>query len=160
MPNIKKERISLKHSQSAWEDAVINLELKDTGNITSSIFHKPTAFLTLRPHISCWQDMSHFFLNLVREFWTEALGAAPRAAYKASHVCAGFDRLDLCHTFYEGIFGEFGHPTATLSSFSRSHHSTCAISLPDAWPLPPEQAPTQLLVCPHWVKSFSAWGGL
>ena len=61
----KKERISLKHSQSAWEDAVINLELRDTGNITLSIFHKSSAFLMLKPHVSCWQDMSHFFLNLL-----------------------------------------------------------------------------------------------
>lgn len=156
----KKERISLKHSQSAWEDAVINLELRDTGNITSSIFHKSTAFLTLRPHISCWQDISHFFLNLVREYWTEARRAAPRVANNASLVCVGFDLLHLCYAFYEGVSGETGHPTVELSGLSRSHHTTCTISLPDAWLLPPEQAPTQLLVCPHWMNSFSAWGGL
>lgn len=153
----KKERISLKHSQSAWEDAVINLELRDTGNITLSIFHKSTAFLTLRPHVSCWQDMSHFFLNLlcVCWFWTEACSAAPRVADNAL-LCVGFDLLHLHYAFSEGIFGESGQPPATLPGLRRSHHPT----LPDPCPLSPEQAPTRPLVCPPWVRAFSAWGGL
>lgn len=90
--------------------------------------------------------MSHFFLNLVlREFWTEALQAAPRVAYKASLVCVGLIGW-ICATLSMRAslrslvtpllhFQVSAGPIIPHVLFRCPTHGPC-----------PEQAPTQLLM--------------